>query len=86
MTHPIEPHYVSGGRITVFESPQAYRVRRNGEPLPGSYLDQVERPLRNPFLNRALERLDQALQAKSPGHARALIQEAAGAIRNSEDG
>jgi hypothetical protein len=59
-----------------------------GAPIKpqSSYRDRVERPLRNPSLKAAFSHLDQALQADSPILARVLIQQAIGAIRNSELG
>ena len=32
----------------MLKEPPAYHCRRNGEPLPGSYLDRIERPLATP--------------------------------------
>jgi hypothetical protein len=66
--------------------PDVYGGRRNSEPLPGSYRERIVRPLRNPSLNAALSHLDQALHAQGPLVARVLIQQAIGAIRNSELG
>ena len=51
---------------------------------PGSYWDRVHRPLRSSHLGSALALLDAAMWASS-AHGRALIQEAMGAIRQSED-
>ena len=70
----------------VITAPQAERHnrRRKGYPLPGSYWDRVQRGPRNPLLWNALDRLNKALEADSSPLARALIQEAMGAIRESE--
>jgi hypothetical protein len=70
----------------VITAPQAERHnrRRKGYPLPGSYWDRVQRGPRNPLLRNALDRLNKALEADSSPLARALIQEAMGAIRESE--
>jgi hypothetical protein len=62
----------------------AYGGRRFSAPLPGSYWDRVQRPLRNQHLESALALLDEAMWT-SPARGRALIQEAMGAIRQSED-
>jgi hypothetical protein len=70
----------------VITAPQAERHnrRRKGYPLPGSYWDRVQRGPRNPLLRNALDRLNKALEADSSPLARALIQEAMGATRESE--
>jgi hypothetical protein len=64
--------------------PRVADRRPRRPPLPGSYTDRITRPLRNEHLRVASSKLDQALQAESPGLVRLLIQEAIGSIRDSE--
>ncbi len=58
--------------------------RRFADPLPGSFWDRVQRGPRNASLKHALALLDRAMWIRSQAHRRALIQEAMGAIRESE--
>ena len=69
--------------IVVRES-LAYGGRRYTDALPGSYWDGVQRGPRNASLQHALTLLDRAMWVRSQAHRRALIQEAMGAIRESE--